>query len=95
MDPYMLMGKQLREQAQALVRLYLSNHPEAAAGGPGIRQAEIFRACGLDWGDFPKALSTQQQYWVVALLKDMEAAGEVERIGSSGPWRRTSAFKSI
>jgi hypothetical protein len=39
MDPWAQMGKQLREQTKALVRLYLSNHPGATPNGPGVRQA--------------------------------------------------------
>jgi hypothetical protein len=41
----------------------------------------------LDWGDYPNATSSNQQYWVVALVRELEAEGKVERISESGPWR--------
>ena len=31
----------------------------------GIKQAELFRVCGLDWGEQPTATSTQQNFWLV------------------------------
>ena len=27
----------------------------------GLKQAEIFRACGLDWGEYPNATYSNQQ----------------------------------
>lgn len=52
-----------------------------------MRQAEIFRACGFDWGECEKATSSNQQHWVVALLRELEAEGPVEQVFQSGPWR--------
>ncbi|MFM2716994.1 hypothetical protein AB8T41_16310 [Klebsiella pneumoniae] len=43
--------------------------------------------CGFDWGAKPKATSSNQQYWVVALLRELEEDGLVEQIKESGPWR--------
>ena len=51
-----------------------------------MRLAPIFRACGFDWGPYQKATSTNQQYWVVALMRELEAEGKVERVFESGPW---------
>ena len=52
-----------------------------------MRLSPIFRACGFDWGEYEKATSSNQQYWVVALMRELEAEGKVERVSSSGPWR--------
>lgn len=38
-------------------------------------------------GDYPKAPSTQQQYWAVALLHELESEGMVEQVEEKGPWR--------
>lgn len=81
-------GAAIREQAKALVLKFLEQHTEARPVGRGIRQAEISRACGFDWGDFPKATSSNQQYWTVALLKQLESEGKVMQVRESGPWRR-------
>jgi hypothetical protein len=43
----------------------------------------------MDWGDYPIATSTRQQYWVAAILQELEAEGKVERVTESGPWRLT------
>lgn len=81
-------GAAIRAEAKALVFEFLEFHTDARPDGRGIRQAEISRACGFDWGDFPKATSSNQQYWTVALLKQLEAEGKILQIKASGPWRR-------
>jgi len=83
-------GAALRAEAKALVLEFLEHHTDARPSGRGIRQAEISRACGFDWGDFPKATSSNQQYWTVALLKQLEADGKIMQAKESGPWRRVS-----
>jgi hypothetical protein len=80
-------GNEIRQAAKALVLEFLSSHPNAHPQSSGIRQAEVFRACGFDWGTYPKATSSNQQYWIVALLKELEVAGEVIQVSESGPWR--------
>ena len=52
-----------------------------------MRLSPIFNACGFDWGSYPKATSSNQQYWVVALMRELEAEGCVEQVAPSGPWR--------
>jgi hypothetical protein len=37
-------------------------------GREGMKQAQIFNKCGFDWGDYPVATSSNQQYWVAAIL---------------------------
>jgi hypothetical protein len=80
-------GAAIRAQAKSLVLEFLGQHTDARPNGRGIRQAEISRACGFDWGDFPKATSSNQQYWTVALLKQLESEGKVVQARESGPWR--------
>lgn len=60
---------------------------ECRKGQAGMKQSEIFRRCGFDWGSYPNATSSNQQYWLVALLRELEAEGVVERLPRSGPWR--------
>ncbi|HCD5422572.1 hypothetical protein ACU6ZN_00325 [Klebsiella aerogenes] len=80
-------GLELRTKAKKLALAVLAMHPDGCINGKGVKQAEIFRLCGLDWGDYPKAPSTQQQYWAVALLRELEAEGKVEQVEEKGPWR--------
>lgn len=80
-------GKELRSQAKEIVLDFMNAAPDCGSNGDGMRQASIFRACNFDWGDYPNARSTNQQYWLVALLRELEAEGKVERVGISGPWR--------
>lgn len=80
-------GAKIREASKLLVLDYLQHNSSASPTGPGIKQSEICRECGLDWGDYPKATSTNQQYWTVALLKELEVAGRVQQVHASGPWR--------
>lgn len=87
MNVFQARGTEIRDAAKSLVLEFLRSHQDSRPDGPGIRQAEIFRACGFDWGAHPKATSSNQQYWIVALLKELEAEGHVVQVSPSGPWR--------
>lgn len=68
MKKYVFQGESLRAQAKSLVIDFMSNHDDCQPIGTGLKQAEIFRECGLDWGDQERATSSNQQYWLVELL---------------------------
>jgi hypothetical protein len=80
-------GNNLRTEAKALVYEFMQSSVLCKPGKDGMRLSQIFRACGFDWGDYKKATSSNQQYWVVALVRELEAEGKVERVSESGPWR--------
>ena len=80
-------GAAIRRQAKDLVYGFMKASALCQPGQDGMRLARISRECGLDWGDYPKATSSNQQYWVVALVRELEAEGKVERVSESGPWR--------
>jgi len=80
-------GKSLRAEAKALVLEFMQSADLCQPGKEGMRLSPIFRACGFDWGEYKKATSSNQQYWVVALMRELEAEGKVERVSESGPWR--------
>ena len=80
-------GNAIRVQAKALVLEYMQATSDCQTGREGMKLAPIFRGCGFDWGEYEKATSSNQQYWVVALVRELEAEGKVERVSSSGPWR--------
>ena len=48
---------------------------------------QLFRMCGFDWGEYEKATSSNQQYWIVALVRELEAEGELERDLKTKHWR--------
>lgn len=87
MKDFQAAGMKLRDAAKILVLDYMGATRQCRPGGEGIRQSEIFRSCGLDWGNYEKATSSNQQYWVVALLRELETEGKIERVSPSGPWR--------
>lgn len=87
MESFKDRGTQIKATASALVYDYMRASDLCQAGRAGMRLSEIFRACGFDWGDREKATSSNQQYWVVALMRQLEAEGKVERVSPSGPWR--------
>jgi hypothetical protein len=80
-------GNRLRAEAKALVFEFMRESEQCQPGRDGIRLSPIFRACGFDWGEQKKATSSNQQYWVVALMRELESEGKVERVSESGPWR--------
>lgn len=80
-------GRTIRWMAKRLISEYMASSSDCQPGRQGLKQAEIFRACGLDWGDYPQATSSNQQYWVVALLRELEKESRIERVSDGGPWR--------
>ena len=68
---YVSKGTELRLAIKELVFDYMKNSPDCAVHADGLKQAEIFRQCGLDWGEYPNATSSNQQYWIVALLREL------------------------
>jgi hypothetical protein len=87
MESYTDRGTALRSAAKTLVLEFMATRSECRPSGRGMKQAEIFRQCGFDWGEYPKATSSNQQYWIVALLRELESEGKVEQVTASGPWR--------
>ena len=84
---YVSKGTELRRAIKELVFDYMSNSSDWGAYADGLKQAEIFRQCGLDWGEYPNATSYNQQYWIVALLRELESEGKVQRDIDSKKWR--------
>ena len=80
-------GMAFRTQIKELVLDFLRSTEECRPEGVGMAQATIFRECGLDWEDQPKASSSQQQFWLVALLYVPEKEGSVQRNPVSKKWR--------
>ena len=89
MTKFELRGNQIRDLAKSLVLEFMQANGECQAGKDGIKQAQIFKQCGFDWGDYPIAKSTRQQYWIAAIIWELKAEGKVERVSKSGPWRLT------
>ena len=84
---YVSKGTELRLAIKELVFAYMKNSPDCAVYADGLKQAEIFRQCGLDWGEYPNATSSNQQYWIVALLRELESEGKAQRDVDSKKWR--------
>ena len=80
-------GRALRTEAKTHVHEFMKSSGLCQRGKAGMKQSEIFRECGFDWGNAPNATSSNQQYWLVALMRELEADGIVERLPQSGPWR--------
>jgi hypothetical protein len=87
MTKFETRGKEIRDYCKSLVLEFMQATLECKAGNIGMRQAQIFKNCGFEWGNYPKVTSSQQQYWIVAILSELRAEGKVEQIAESGPWR--------
>ena len=88
MRNYFQDGVALRKQIKELVWEYMQNSHECGPYASGLCAAEIFRECGLDWGDRQNATSSNQQYWTVALLRELESEGKVTRSITTKRWKR-------
>ncbi len=60
---------------------------ECQSTGAGMKQSQIFKDCGFDWGAYPSVTSSNQQYWIVAILSELKKEGKVVRVSESGPWK--------
>ena len=81
------IGEKIREQAKNIVLDYMKLTGDCARSGKGLRQAELFRVCGFNWGDYEKAEPTRQQYWVIGLLRTLEGEGVIYRDNVSKKWK--------
>ena len=84
---YHKQGEELRNQMKALVLEFMKSRKECSVNSDGLHQAEIFRECGLDWGDQKCAKSDNQQYYVNALIRVLESEGKVQRDEITKKWR--------
>ena len=87
MTEYEARGTEIKGLAKSLVLQFMQRTPECKQGKEGLKLTKIFRMCGFDWGEYEKATSTNQQYWVVALVRELEAEGKVERDTETKHWR--------
>lgn len=81
------MGNTIRALSKTLVLEFMKATPVCQPGMSGMQQAQIFRECGFSWGDYPVATASNQQYWLAAILWELNAEEKVERVSQSGPWR--------
>jgi hypothetical protein len=81
------IGNGIRALAKSLVLEFMHTTGKCQPGNEGMTQAQIFRECGFDWGEYPVATSGNQQYWVAAILWELKKEGKVERVYEHGPWR--------
>ena len=72
MQSFKSQGEQIRKNAKNLVFQFMKDTKSCQAGKEGMKLAQIFKACGFDWGNQKKATSSSQQYWVVALVRELE-----------------------
>ena len=87
MKEYEARGAEIRSLAKTLVMHFMQKDPDCKPDKNGLKLAQIFRACGFDWGEYEKATSSNQQYWVVALVRELEAEGKLERVQETKHWR--------
>lgn len=87
MRNYLSEGTSLRLQIKELVLDFMKRTDECSPDAEGLKQADIFRSCGLDWDDQPNATSSQQHFWVVGLLRVLEKDNLVQRDITTKKWR--------
>jgi methionyl-tRNA synthetase len=87
MSDFESRGVEIRSLAKALVYDFMQATVQCQPNSEGMKQSQIFRGCGFDWGDYPKTTSSNQQYWVGAIVQELQSEGKIERISESGPWR--------
>ena len=79
MNQFEKQGSEIKKHAKQLVLDFMNSNSDCAVSGWGMKQSKIFQKCGFDWGDYEKAPSTRQQYWVVALLRELEEENQIEK----------------
>ena len=90
MQDYKAQGQKIRDDAKNHVLQYMKESNRCRPkDGVGMKQSDIFKECGFNWGEQTSASETSQQSWIVALLRQLESEDEVERLHSK-QWRLRS-----
>ncbi len=84
---YKQEGNKLRLEFKNLIYNFMKNSSDCQNFSEGLRQSEIFRSCGMDWGEKQNATSSNQQYWIVALLRELEEENKIQRDNTNKKWR--------
>lgn len=84
---YKQEGNKLRAEFKNLIYNFMKNSSDCQNFSEGLRQSEIFRSCGMDWGEKQNATSSNQQYWIVALLRELEEENKIQRDNTNKKWR--------
>ena len=84
---YKQEGNKLRLEFKNLIYNFMKNSSDCQNFSEGLRQSEIFRSCGMDWGERQNATSSNQQYWIVALLRELEEENKIQRDNTNKKWR--------
>ncbi len=84
---YKQKGNKLRLEFKNLIYNFMKNSSDCQNFSEGLRQSEIFRSCGMDWGKKQNATSSNQQYWIVALLRELEEENKIQRDNTNKKWR--------
>lgn len=87
MNQYEERGKELKSAVKSLLLEFMRSQSDCQYNQNGMKQSQIFRQCGLSWGDYPKATESNQQYWMIAGLKELASENKIEQVSESGPWR--------
>ncbi len=80
-------GEELRNCYKNLVYEFMLSRDICKNYNEGMKQSDIFRECGMDWGEKENCTSSNQQYWIVAILRELEEEGKVQRDSSTKKWR--------
>ena len=80
-------GENLRKEFKNLVLEYMTTKEDCSRYSAGMRQADIFRECGMDWGEKTNCTSSNQQYWIVAILRELEEENKIQRDNITKRWR--------
>ena len=84
---YKQEGNKLRLEFKNLIYNFMKNSSDCQNFSEGLRQSEIFRSCGMDWGEKQNATSSNQQYWIVALLRELKEENKIQRDNTNKKWR--------
>ena len=87
MTVYQQKGQEIRQSVKSMILSYMNSNIHCAPDGYGMKQAEIFHALGLASNDYQKATRSNQQYWMIALLYELQDEGKIELLYERGPWR--------
>lgn len=48
---YKIQGESLRKEFLNIVYSFMQSNKECSRNNEGMRQSDIFRECGMDWGE--------------------------------------------
>ena len=87
MENFIKKTNQLKIEFKNLISDFISNNENCKSDNLGLKQAEIFRLCNMGFGNQKNCTESQQVFYLVAILRELEKEGKITRDPITKKWK--------